>query len=64
MTAFTAIAWYNSIEILLLLFFVFKKYSELYFWSILIATLSLVPYATGKVLSLGLCQCTPLILLI
>ncbi|KAF2026078.1 hypothetical protein EK21DRAFT_103504 [Setomelanomma holmii] len=35
MTAFTAIAWYNSIEVLVLIFFVFKKYSGLYLWSLL-----------------------------
>jgi hypothetical protein len=48
MTAFTAIAWYNAIEILVLIFFVFKKYNGLYFWSLLITTLSVVPYASGK----------------
>ena len=48
MTAFTAIAWYNALEILVLVFFVFKKYNGLYFWSLLITTLSVVPYATGK----------------
>lgn len=47
MTAFTAIAWYNTVEILVLIFFVFKKYSELYFWSLLVTTLSVIPYATG-----------------
>jgi hypothetical protein len=47
MTAFTAIAWYNSLEILVLIFFVFKKYSGLYFWSLVITSLSVVPYATG-----------------
>jgi len=30
MTAFTVIAWYNSIEILVLIFFVFKRYTGLY----------------------------------
>ena len=48
MTAFTAIAWYNALEILILIFFVFRKYSGLYFWSLLLTTLSVVPYATGK----------------
>ncbi|KAF1997744.1 hypothetical protein P154DRAFT_565220 [Amniculicola lignicola CBS 123094] len=47
MTAFTAVAWYISIETLVLIFFVFKKYSGLYFWSLLITTLSVIPYATG-----------------
>jgi hypothetical protein len=48
MTAFTAIAWYNSIEVLVLLFFVFKRYSGLYWWSLLINAISIVPYATGE----------------
>ncbi|PSN60236.1 hypothetical protein BS50DRAFT_212372 [Corynespora cassiicola Philippines] len=47
MTAFTAIAWYNSIEILSIIFFIFKRYSGLYFWSLLITTLSILPYASG-----------------
>ncbi|KAF2094332.1 hypothetical protein NA57DRAFT_18660, partial [Rhizodiscina lignyota] len=40
MTAFTAIAWYNAVEVLVLIFFVFKRYSGLYFWSLLITTLA------------------------
>lgn len=52
MTAFTAIAWYNALELFILLFLVFKKYSGLYFWSLLLTTMSVVPYATGKQTSL------------
>jgi len=48
MTAFTAIAWYNSIEILVLLFFVFKRYSGLYWYSLLVNAISIIPYATGE----------------
>jgi hypothetical protein len=48
MTSFTAIAWYNSLELLVLIFCIFKKYSGLYFWSLIINALSIVPYATGK----------------
>lgn len=51
MTAFTAIAWYNSVEILILIVFVFRKYSGLYFWSLIVNALSIVPYATGTILS-------------
>ncbi|EUC40315.1 hypothetical protein COCMIDRAFT_109138 [Bipolaris oryzae ATCC 44560] len=40
MTAFTAIAWYNSLELLVLIFCIFKKYSGLYFWSLIINALS------------------------
>jgi hypothetical protein len=48
MTAFTAIAWYNSIEVIVLVFFMFKRYSGLYFWSLLVNAVSIIPYATGK----------------
>ncbi|KAF2678953.1 hypothetical protein K458DRAFT_347515, partial [Lentithecium fluviatile CBS 122367] len=47
-TAVTAIAWYNALEMLVLIFCVFKKYSGLYFWSLLITTASVIPYATGE----------------
>lgn len=47
MTAFTAIALYNAIEILTLIFFVFKKYTGLYFWSLLWTTFSVIPYQLG-----------------
>ncbi|RYN85641.1 hypothetical protein AA0120_g8665 [Alternaria tenuissima] len=47
MTAFTAIAWYNSIELLILVFVIFRRYSGLYFWSLIVNAISIVPYATG-----------------
>jgi hypothetical protein len=47
MTAFTAIALYNAVEIILLIFVVFKKYQGLYFWSLLITTMSVIPYQLG-----------------
>lgn len=47
MTAFTAIALYNAVEILTLIFFVFKKYSGLYFWSLVWTTFSVIPYQIG-----------------
>ncbi|CAA9958133.1 Integral membrane protein [Pyrenophora teres f. maculata] len=37
--AFTAMTWYNSIELLFLVFFTFKKYSGLYFWSLIVDVL-------------------------
>lgn len=48
MTAFTAIAWYNSIEILVLSLFVFKRYRGLYFWSVIVAALAIGLYAAGE----------------
>ena len=56
MTAFTAIAWFSSAETLILIFIYFKKYQGLYFWSILLATTAVLPYATGKCY---LCSQTP-----
>ncbi|KAI4928963.1 hypothetical protein J4E85_005585 [Alternaria conjuncta] len=53
MTAFTAIAWYNSIELIILIFVVFRRYTGLYFWSLIVNTLSIVPYATGRQKLLG-----------
>jgi len=47
LTAVTAIAWYNALILLGLIFCVFKKYSGLYFWSLLVTTISVIPYATG-----------------
>jgi hypothetical protein len=48
MTAFTAIAWYKLMELLILIFFIFRRYSGLHFWSLIVNALSIVPYATGK----------------
>ena len=47
MTAFTAIAWYNTVEILILSAFVFKKHSGLYFWSVIVCAFSICVYSTG-----------------
>jgi len=46
--AFTAMTWYNSVELLFLIFFIFRKYSGLYFWSLIVDVLSTVMYATGR----------------
>lgn len=50
MSAFLAIAMYNVLEVMLLIFTVFKQRSGLYFWSFTIATLGIVPHAVGFVL--------------
>ncbi|QDS74520.1 hypothetical protein FKW77_007373 [Venturia effusa] len=47
MTAFTAIALYNAVEILIMIFFVFKKYTGLYFWSLVWTTFAVIPYQLG-----------------
>ncbi len=43
-------ALYNSLELLLLLFAVFEKYAGLYFWSLLIASAGVIPYAVSFIL--------------
>lgn len=43
----SAIAGYNALELLLLIFTTFTHYAGLYFWSILIATSAVIPYVIG-----------------
>jgi hypothetical protein len=45
--AFAAITWYNSVELVVLCLFTFKRYQGWYFWSLLIASASLTPHALG-----------------
>lgn len=48
MTAFTAIAWYNAIELIFITLFRFKKHEGLYFWSLLVTAFATIVYATGS----------------
>lgn len=48
MATFTGIAWYNAIELIVLIFVTFKKFHGLYFWSLLIsASCGVIPYSLG-----------------
>ncbi|KAJ5745939.1 hypothetical protein N7520_011121 [Penicillium odoratum] len=47
---FSAIAWYNAIELIVLCFFTFKRWHGCYFWSLLIASSCIIPYCLGFVL--------------
>ncbi|CAG8320167.1 unnamed protein product [Penicillium nalgiovense] len=47
---FASIAWYNSIELIILCFFSFRRWRGTYFWSLLIASGSIIPYCLGFVL--------------
>jgi hypothetical protein len=49
-TITSALSLYNAIELLLLIFTTFTAYHGLYFWSLLVATTGLIPYAVGVVL--------------
>lgn len=44
MVAFTAIAWYNSLELIFLVLFRFKKHEGLYFWSLLVTSFAIIVY--------------------
>ena len=50
--AISAMTWYNSIEMLLLVFVVFKKYKGLYFWSLILTSFSIIPYQIGAMFKL------------
>lgn len=41
---------YDAIELLLLIYLIFKRKAGLYFWSILLATFGLIPYSIGRLL--------------
>jgi hypothetical protein len=46
-SAFIAVAWYNSIELVVLCFATFKVWRGCYFWSLLISSASIVPLCLG-----------------
>lgn len=43
----STIALYNLLELLLLIFTTLKRYAALYFWSMLVATVSVMSYTLG-----------------
>ncbi|KAI2725874.1 hypothetical protein CBS147332_2761 [Penicillium roqueforti] len=52
MIVFTSIAFYNAIELLILLFFTFTRYRGLYFWTLLLSVvLGVIPHAVGHLLA-------------
>jgi len=44
------ISLYNAVELLILIFITFNHYHGLYFWSLLIASLGVIPYSIGFLL--------------
>ncbi|OQE39317.1 hypothetical protein PENCOP_c007G05876 [Penicillium coprophilum] len=44
---FIGVAWYNVIELVVLIFLTFKRYEGPYFWSMLIASVGILPYSVG-----------------
>ena len=47
---FTALAWYNVIELSFLIFNSFKRYSGVYFWSLLVCAWGTAFHALGFIL--------------
>lgn len=51
LAAFVAIAWYNSLELIVLILFTFEHYKGTYFWSLLITTtVGVLPHSVGYLL--------------
>jgi hypothetical protein len=44
---FTGLAIYNVLEVIILVFLTFTRYRGLYFWSLLISSIGIIPYALG-----------------
>lgn len=47
---FSALSMYNALELLILIFFTFSKFSGLYFYSLLVSSICVIPYALGFLL--------------
>ena len=45
--ALSGVALYNSLELVILVFATFKRYNSLYFWSIFLSTVAIIPYTLG-----------------
>ncbi|KFY29498.1 hypothetical protein V491_00002 [Pseudogymnoascus sp. VKM F-3775] len=48
--AFSGIAWYNSMELVVLCFIAFKRYQGCYFWSLLVSSISVAVHILGFLL--------------
>ena len=47
---FAGLAMYNACELTIMIFLTFSRYRGLYFWSLLISGIGLIPYALGFML--------------
>lgn len=51
MIVFSAVAWYNALELIILIFLTFNRYSGLYFWSMILSSVvGVIPHALGFLL--------------
>ncbi|KAJ5637965.1 hypothetical protein N7490_007844 [Penicillium lividum] len=44
------VAWYNALELIVLCFATFKRYGGLYFWCLLVSSISIIPFGLGYLL--------------
>ncbi|KAF7122787.1 hypothetical protein CNMCM5793_000897 [Aspergillus hiratsukae] len=49
---FIAVAWCNAIDLIVLCFNTFKRYSGPYFWSLLVASFCIIPFGLGYILKI------------
>ncbi|KAL4879225.1 hypothetical protein BJY04DRAFT_208779 [Aspergillus karnatakaensis] len=49
-TVFLTVALFNSLELVVLVCWTFRRYQGLYFWSLLISSLGIIPYTVGSIL--------------
>lgn len=49
---FIAVAWCNAIDLIVLCFNTFKRYSGPYFWSLLVSSFCIIPFGLGYVLKI------------
>ncbi|KAK3697194.1 hypothetical protein LTR37_017595 [Vermiconidia calcicola] len=47
---FAGLAMYNAVELIVIIFLSFKRFQGLYFWSLLLSGLGIIPYALGFLL--------------
>lgn len=57
--AFSALAWYNAIELIILCLCTFRRWKGTYFWSLLIASACIIPHCLGFMLLFFAAHVTP-----
>ena len=45
--SFVGVAWYNVLELIVVIFLTFQRYNGPYFWSMLVASIGILPYSVG-----------------
>ena len=47
---FAGLAMYNAVELVIMVFLTFKRFQGVYFWSLLLSSFGIIPYALGFLL--------------